>query len=749
MVLQAVPTMFPIRVGPDGTLFGYQPLQSVPSQQETLGKSTPICIVDGCPYNASHTPLPPDVILHFFPDDLGRIKQWLLQTCQYSHNLNVLAEDILRGKMEHFHICSCHFTPDSYTTVGAHRILGAYAIPTLFPRKRALLYPILPRSKMFSTGVSPKKGSSGKSCPASKHFPDANPATKPGTGKASRELSVQADLWKVRHDHSYIVQPPVVCKEEPDDNESVAKEEKTPPGDTEKDQEESDLPGGDSPGDDSSGLSDVALKNYAVVTALEKVLVSLMHHLSLIPLSTEEKSSPPSINTQTILKTEQILNQALDVIHLLTGVKWNITRMGVYRLPEKVPVQVGDFSVYFSNKEWEYIEEHKDLYKEMITEDPLSDSVLSFKEKWKTSITLVESNSHAQTRSDRDASPSYVHRVRLGSPPPEYGERDASPSPGNRKRSEDGEKVKPCSGRELHPDRSESPKKGKKHKLCRSLIPSDDDEYQSDTSGHSNFSDNLYTPSYLQKKKATCKDVTLPKRERRTRAAASKLQEELHWCDVCELCFPDKYQLVLHQTSHVGELSLQCTKCEKSFNQQSQLLHHHETVHNVARTYVCEQCGKSFPSEAQLTRHQDQLWKKHFRCIECGKYFNYKSQLVIHQRAHTGERPYECEDCGATFGHKSSLAAHKRTHTGKHPHTCQLCNKRFHKKSRLKMHLAMHKLPPPPPPRTRETKERTTLSCPDCGRPFVYKSSLLKHMKKHKNPSKRSANTLTQDTASS
>ncbi|KAM4034727.1 uncharacterized protein ACNLHF_021410 [Anomaloglossus baeobatrachus] len=63
---------------------------------------------------------------------------------------------------------------------------------------------------------------------------------------------------------------------------------------------------------------------------------------------------------------ERILHLTLEILFRLTG---------------EVPIRCEDVTIYFSMEEWEYLEEHKDLYNEvlMVVPQPLKSAVLSSK----------------------------------------------------------------------------------------------------------------------------------------------------------------------------------------------------------------------------------------------------------------------------------------------------------------------------------------------------------------------------------
>ncbi|XP_040186843.1 zinc finger protein 37-like isoform X3 [Rana temporaria] len=144
--------------------------------------------------------------------------------------------------------------------------------------------------------------------------------------------------------------------------------------------------------------------------------------------------------------------------------------------------------------------------------------------------------------------------------------------------------------------------------------------------------------------------------------------QEMHWCDICDDCFPSLGDLETHQATHIEE--------------------------EPKEDFDCEECGRVFDSDAGLQAHQSKSHGKlRYCCDICGIQYNYQSQYFVHMRAHSGEKLFTCDECGKEFKHRCSLVIHQRRHVGVTPHQCQKCGKMLDTRSELAKHEKMRYCP--------------------------------------------------------
>ncbi|XP_063290554.1 oocyte zinc finger protein XlCOF8.4-like [Pelobates fuscus] len=90
-----------------------------------------------------------------------------------------------------------------------------------------------------------------------------------------------------------------------------------------------------------------------------------------------------------------------------------------------------------------------------------------------------------------------------------------------------------------------------------------------------------------------------------------------------------------------------------------------------------------------------------------------------HQEIQTEKKRYQCPECGKCFLYPSKLVLHKRIHTGEKPFKCTECGKCFNVHSNLTKHQIIHKGEKP-------------FKCTACGKCFNLRSNLNRHQIVHK-----------------
>ncbi|XP_073525043.1 uncharacterized protein [Phyllobates terribilis] len=469
-------------------------------------------------------------------------------------------------------------------------------------------------------------------------------------------------------------------------------------------------------------ILDLTLEIIYWITGEDHTVVKRSSGECVTPRVSGGRSRTPSDITEppphSLIHEQKILELTHRITELLSG---------------EVPIRCQDVTVYFSMEEWEYIEGHKDLYKDVMMEDhqPLtspdgssprnpperSPSPLYSQDRPEEKqnvlldhqafniVTLQESPGGTTNGLEEPVSES----TNDGSSPRNPPERSPSPLY-SQDRPEEKQNVPldhQVDGAEISgnpPERSPSPLYSQDRPEEKPDFPLDHQDFNivtlqeipggttdgleepvsESTNGEDskrNYQENLLLPLHVK-----VEDIETPIDEKRTEPKVDTTSTS----SKCGKHLKKKSNLSSNKCINKDVSSFPCSECRRRFP-HPKLLEEHQKVHTREKPFPCSECGKRFLYQSLLAIHQRvHTGEKPFSCSECGKRFTRKSQLDDHVRTHTGEKPFVCTECGKCFRRKTYLVDHVRTHTGEKPFSCSQCGKSFSQRYSLTQHQRHH-----------------------------------------------------------
>ncbi|XP_069837820.1 zinc finger protein 420-like isoform X2 [Dendropsophus ebraccatus] len=700
----------------------------------------PTCLVKDCPSEEAASSL----TWHAFPQSVTTIKQWLQQSGLFPH-LDEAAEEIVK-EVEKYCLCSRHFTEDCYIVEGGRRYLRADAVPTIFPAPRTGQAAAPPPRTGQAAAPPPRTGQAAAPPPRTGQAA----APPPRTGQAAappctctlprRDAQTQTEASWLTTAHP---SPPTGIDYKP---KGTAEDAIISCGNP------------DHAGDGSQGqgpdLQPPTCEGYQEASFTAQTFPS---QLQVIRRGLKMEDDHSHL-------TAKIVQLALKILHLLIGEDFIVVEKTSIKCESpqlaedwsKTPSLMEETPAHFSlhdrnndekilqitnkiiqlltGEEWEYIEEHKDLYRDVMTEDPrpttLLDGFSMGKPPKRSPRPLYPQECGEESRDVRedgwvdgeeshgvwqDGQDEERNNIKTESTKKQENCQEGDPSPqddtgGDMGGNPSRRRLDLCVADAIEanhsvPDYSRA--------AAISLVPEEEAVSTSDPSHHMGPGPETLIcpniPSYL----------THPSSNSSTHTQSLGHKEGKRFsCSACGKWFSQKSNLIVHQRIHTREKPFSCLECGKSFSHKSNLVQHRR-IHTGQRPHSCSECSKCFIKKSDLVKHQrTHGMVRPFSCSECEKCFTLKSDMVRHQRNHTGQRPFICIECGKCFSLKSDLGRHERIHSGHKPFSCPYCGKSFTLKSNLLTHQRIH------------TGEKP-FSCPECDKSFTHKSNLVQHQRIH------------------